>query len=68
MKKAERDLLLGIAEELILQLRTKMQEIESLSPKGSALSIATFRERLWYLEDMVEKIRADSGGGDTFSP
>jgi len=60
MKSIERDLLLGIAEELILQLRTKLREIEDLHPSESPLSIATFRERLWHMEDLVEKIKNES--------
>ncbi len=57
MKKTERDLLLGIAEELILQLRTKLREIEDLHPNESPFSIATFRERLWHMEDLVDRIK-----------
>ncbi len=60
MNRIERDLLLGIAEEIVLQLRAKLSEIESLYPRESALSIATFQERLWSLEDLVEKVRAEA--------
>lgn len=60
MNKLERDLLLGIAEEMILQLRAKLNEIESLHPRESALSIATFQERLWSMENLVERIRAEA--------
>ncbi len=60
MNRVERDLLLGIAEEIVLQLRAKLSEIESLHPRESALSIATFQERLWSLEDLVEKVRAEA--------
>ncbi len=60
MNRIERDLLLGIAEEIVLQLRAKLSEIESLHPRESALSIATFQERLWSLEDLVEKVRAEA--------
>lgn len=60
MNKLERDLLLGIAEEVILQLRAKLSEIESLHPRESALSIATFQERLWSMENLVERIRAEA--------
>jgi len=60
MNRIERDLLLGIAEEIVLQLRAKLSEIESLHPRESALSIATFQERLWSLEDLVERVRAEA--------
>ncbi len=60
MNRDERDLLLGIAEEIVLQLRAKLSEIESLHPRESALSIATFQERLWSLEGLVEKVRAEA--------
>lgn len=60
MNRVERDLLLGIAEEIVLQLRAKLSEIESLHPRESALSIATFQERLWSLEDLVERVRAEA--------
>lgn len=60
MNRLERDLLLGIAEETVLQLRAKLSEIESLHPRESALSIATFQERLWSLEDLVEKVRTEA--------
>jgi len=60
MNKLERDLLLGIAEEMILQLRAKLNEIESLHPRESALSIATFQERLWSMENLVDRIRAEA--------
>jgi hypothetical protein len=60
MNRIERDLLVGIAEEIVLQLRAKLSEIESLHPRESALSIATFQERLWSLEDLVEKVRAEA--------
>jgi hypothetical protein len=60
VNRIERDLLLGIAEEIVLQLRAKLSEIESLHPRESALSIATFQERLWSLEDLVEKVRAEA--------
>ncbi len=60
MNRIERDLLLGIAEEIVLQLRAKLSEIESLHPRESALSIATFQERLWSLENLVEKVRAEA--------
>ena len=60
MNRIERDLLVGIAEEIVLQLRTKLSEIESLHPRESALSIATFQERLWSLEGLVEKVRAEA--------
>lgn len=63
MNRLERDLLLGIAEEVILQLRAKLSEIESLHPGESALSIATFQERLWSIENLFEKIRAEAKNG-----
>ena len=60
MNRLERELLLGIAEEIILQLRARLSEIESLHPRESAISIATFQERLWSIESLVEKVRAES--------
>ena len=50
MNRLERELLLGIAEEIVLQLRARLSEIESLHPRESAISIATFQERLWSIE------------------
>jgi hypothetical protein len=57
MTKSERDLLLGLAEEIILQLRSRLAEIEELHPRESALGIATFRERLWRIEELLSKVK-----------
>ncbi len=63
MKKLEKDLLLSIAEEVMLQLRIKLRNIEDLHPSESALCIATFRERLWHMEDLVEKLKTEGEEG-----
>jgi hypothetical protein len=61
MTKSERSLLLGLAEEIILQLRSRLAEIEELHPRESALGIATFRERLWRIEELLNTVKKDAG-------
>jgi hypothetical protein len=61
MTKPERALLLGLAEELVLQLRSRLAEIEELHPRESALGIATFRERMWRLEELLNSVKKDGG-------
>jgi hypothetical protein len=61
MTRYERELLLGLAEEVILQLRHRITEIENLHPRESAVAIATFRERLSTIEDLVSAVRKDTG-------
>ncbi len=63
MKKLEKDLLMSIAEEVMLQLRIKLRDIEELHPSESAFSIATFRERLLQMEDLVQKIKMEREEG-----
>jgi hypothetical protein len=59
--KSERALLLGLAEEITLQLRSRLAEIEELHPRESALGIATFRERLWRIEELLNTVKKDAG-------
>ena len=61
MTRYERALLTGLADEIILQLRNRIAEIESLHPRESAVAIATFRERLSNIEDLVAAVKKDSG-------
>ncbi|MGV8057526.1 MAG: hypothetical protein AB2L12_05775 [Smithellaceae bacterium] len=61
MTKFERSLLLVLAEEIILQLRSRIAQIEELHPRESALGIATFRERLWRIEELLNTVKK---GGD----
>lgn len=61
MTKSERALLLGLAEEITLQLRSRLAEIEELHPRESALGIATFRERLWRIEELLNTVKKDAG-------
>lgn len=60
MTKSERALLLGLAEEITLQLRSRLAEIEELHPRESALGIATFRERLWRIEELLNTVKKDA--------
>jgi len=53
MNQYERALLLGLAEEVILHLRTRLTEIENLHPRESAVGIATFQERLRNIEALL---------------
>jgi len=59
MTRYERALLLGLAEEIILHLRTRLAEIENLHPRESALGIATFQERLSNIEDLLDCVKKD---------
>ena len=59
MTSYERALLLGLAEEVILNLRTRLAEIENLHPRESALGIATFQERLRNIEDLLDYVKKD---------
>ncbi len=59
MTKFERSLLLVLAEEIILQLRSRLAEIEELHPRESALGIATFQERLWRIEELLNMVKKD---------
>jgi len=59
MTSYERALLLGLAEEIILHLRTRLAEIENLHPRESALGIATFQERLRNIEDLLDYVKKD---------
>ena len=59
MTKYERALLLGLAEEITLNLRTRLAEIENLHPRESALGIATFQERLRNIEDLLDCVKKD---------
>ncbi len=61
MTKYERALLLGLADEIILHLRTRLAEIENLHPRESALGIATFQERLRHIEDLMTDVKKDGG-------
>jgi hypothetical protein len=61
MTKPERALLLGLAEEIVLQLRSRLAEIEELHPRESALSIATFQERMWRIEELLNSVKNDGG-------
>jgi hypothetical protein len=59
MTNFERDLLLGLAEEIILQLKNRIAEIENLHPRESALGIATFQERLRMIEHLRDSVKQD---------
>jgi hypothetical protein len=59
MTRYERALLLGLAEEIILQLRNRLTEIENLHPRESVLGIATFQERLRNIEDLLDCVKKD---------
>ena len=59
MTNYERALLLGLAEEIVLQLRARLAEIEQLHPRESALGIATFQERLWRIEELLNTVKKD---------
>ncbi len=59
MTNFERDLLLGLAEEIILQLKNRITEIENLHPRESALGIATFQERLRTIEHLRDSVKQD---------
>ena len=59
MNRYERALLLGLAEEIVLHLRSRLAEIENLHPRESALGIATFQERLSNLEDLLDCVKKD---------
>jgi threonine synthase len=59
MTKFERALLWGLAEEIVLQLRSRLAEIEQLHPRESALGIATFQERLWRIEELLNTVKKD---------
>jgi len=59
MTKYERALLLGLAEEVVLQLRARLAEIEQLHPRESALGIATFQESLWRIEELLSTVKKD---------
>ncbi|HRY37493.1 MAG TPA: hypothetical protein P5347_02125 [Smithellaceae bacterium] len=61
MTKYERALLLGLADEIILHLRTRLAEIENLHPRESALGIATFQERLRHIEELTTDVKKDGG-------
>ncbi|PKN69267.1 MAG: hypothetical protein CVU54_11030 [Deltaproteobacteria bacterium HGW-Deltaproteobacteria-12] len=60
MTKFEKSLLLVLTEEIILQLRSRIAEIEELHPRESALGIATFQERLWRIEELLNAVKKDS--------
>ncbi len=57
MNQYERALLLGLAEEVILHLRTRLTEIENLHPRESAVGIATFQERLRNIEALLDCVK-----------
>jgi len=57
MNQYERALLLGLAEEVILHLRTRLTEIENLQPRESAVGIATFQERLRNIEALLDCVK-----------
>jgi len=59
MTKFERALFLGLAEEIVLQLRSRLAEIEQLHPRESALGIATFQESLWRIEELLNTVKKD---------
>lgn len=59
MTKSERSLLVVVAEEIILQLHSRLAQIEELHPRESALGIATFRERLWRIEELLNAVKKD---------
>ena len=57
MNQYERALLMGLAEEVILHLRTRLAEIEYLHPRESAVGIATFQERLRNIEGLLDCVK-----------
>ena len=57
MERLERELLLALAEEVVLQLRNRLMGAETQHPLESAIRIADFQERLWCIEDLTDKIR-----------
>jgi len=59
MTKFERALLLGLAEEVVLQLRARLVEIEQLHPRDSAIGIATFQESLWRIEELLSTVKKE---------
>jgi hypothetical protein len=59
MTKFERSLLLVLAEEIMLQLRSRLAEIDELHVRESALGIATFQERLWRIEELLNEVKKD---------
>ena len=59
MERLERELLLALAEEVVLRLRSRLTEIETRHPLESAIRIADFQERLWCIEDLTDKIRTE---------
>jgi hypothetical protein len=64
MTKFEKTLLLVLAEEVILQLRSRLAEIEELHPRESALGIATFQERLWRIEELLNTVKKEGDHPD----
>jgi hypothetical protein len=68
MTKLERALLLGLAEEIVLQLCSRLAEIEELHPRESALGIATFQERMWRIEELLNMVKKDGGSSAGPSP
>ncbi|MEE9912719.1 MAG: hypothetical protein K4571_13480 [Deltaproteobacteria bacterium] len=63
MTRYERALLLGMAEEIVLQLRNRLTEIENLHPRESALGIATFQDRLRHIEALLDCVKKDREPG-----
>lgn len=61
MTRYERALLQGVAEEIILILRSRLAEIENLHPRESALGIATFQDRLRNIEELLTDVKKDGG-------
>ncbi|HQK99914.1 MAG TPA: hypothetical protein PK090_04020 [Smithellaceae bacterium] len=59
MTRQERALLLALAQEVILQLRAKVSEIETLHPRESSIAVATFQDRLRRIEDMTAAVQKD---------
>ncbi len=62
MTRQERALLLGVAHEIVLQLRARLSEIETLHPHESALAVATFRERMRHLEELILAVQKETSG------
>ena len=60
MTRQERALLLSVAQEVILQLRVRVSEIETLHPRESSIAVATFQDRLRRLEEMTAAVQKDS--------
>ncbi|MFO7568566.1 MAG: hypothetical protein R6W75_02120 [Smithellaceae bacterium] len=60
MTKYEHALLLAVAQEVVLQLRARLAEIENLHPRESALAIATFQERLRHIDDLLAAVKKDA--------